>query len=101
MASVYEARWNKAKSMALDILKRQAEATKAFGKEAMLVDDGELVEGELIVDDWQVYVLTANPTCHCSVFENDPEWDHGSHTPVKKIEERFSKFEVFVPWQTT
>jgi hypothetical protein len=97
MASVYKARWNKAKALALDILRRQAEAEKKFGKKAMLVEDDELVEGELIVEDDQIYIQMSN--CHRAVFEDNPLYDHGSYHTIKQIEEYFSKFEIYVPYK--
>jgi len=98
MASVYKARWNKAKAMALDINRRRDEATKKFGKRAILLDDqGEIVTGELHVTEDEIYMTEGN--CHFAIFEDNPEYDHGSHTPIKDIEELFSKFEVYVPWK--
>lgn len=96
----FEARWNKAKTMALDLIKRQEEATKKFGKKAILVRDGEVITGQLIVTDSEVYIYEENVMIQ-GMFEDDPEQDNGSHTSVKDIKALFNEFEVFVPWRTT
>jgi len=97
--NIYKARWNKAKSLALDLNRRRAEAIKKFGKKVIFIDDqGEIVTGELYIDDGEIFMIEGN--CHFAIFEDNPEMDHGSHTPIKEIEELFSKFEVYVPWNS-
>ena len=97
--NIYKARWNKAKTLALDINRRREEATKEFGKQALIVDEyGEIITGQLHITEDEIFVIEGN--CHCAIFEDNPEYDHGSHTPIKKIEELFSKYEVYVPWHS-
>jgi hypothetical protein len=97
--NIYDARWNRAKALALDINRRKDEATKKFGKKAILLDDqGEIVTGELYIDDGEIFMIEGN--CHFAIFEDNPEMDHGSHTTIKEIEKLFSKFEVYVPWNS-
>lgn len=93
----FEIRWNTAKTLALDLIKRQKEATKKFGKKALLVRDGEVITGQLTVTDSEVYIYDEG-LCIQGVFEDDPENDNGSHTPVKEIRDIFAEFEVYVPW---
>ncbi|MHA1469714.1 MAG: hypothetical protein ACTSSP_04040 [Candidatus Asgardarchaeia archaeon] len=94
----YQRRWNKAKELALDILRRQKEATDEYGAKAILAWRGDPIDGQLIVDHEEIYLLMRNPAVHQSIFENNPRCDHGSHTPIVQIEEDFEDFEVYVPY---
>ena len=97
--NIYKARWNKAKALALELNRRREEATKQFGKKAIFLWRGDPVTGDLIIEDDTIYLRDGN--CIFGLFDDDTGWDHGSHTPVKEIEEQFKAFEVYVPWQTT
>jgi len=97
--SIYKARWNKAKALAQALNKRREEAIKAFGKKVIFMWRGEFYEAGLTIEDDTIYIRSEN--CIHGIFDDDPAFDHGSHTPIKEIEELFNEFEVFVPWQTT
>jgi len=90
MGSVYEARWKKAKFLALNLLGKLQKATQEYGKQAIFVEDGYPIEGELIVDNTGVYIKDHNSTM--MIFENNLEFDHGYYSTVKEIEEKFEKY---------
>lgn len=94
--NIYKARWDKAKSMAEALIKKYSQALVSSGA-AIFVRNGELVRGRLIVSSSEIY--TSDGSCHICVFKDNPELNHGSHMPIKRIEAMFNEFEVYVPWR--
>lgn len=97
--NIYEARWNKAKALAQDIIDRMEDCFAKCGKHAMVVRDGETLNGRIVIYDDQI--IFHDEAINIIMFADNPDEDTGSHSTIKEIEELFKEFEVYEPWQIT
>ena len=94
-------KWELAKSFANSLLYRLNKAKKKFGDSALFVRDGDLVTGKLIIDEFEIYIRTMTPKGSIveSLFENDPDYDHGLYCTDEEIKKYFDEFEIYVPYK--
>ena len=94
-------KWELAKSLANSLLDKLNKAKEKFGDKVIFVRDGDLVTGKLIIDPFEIYIRTMTPKGSVveSLFENDPDYDHGLYSNDDEIKKYFDEFEVYVPYK--
>ena len=101
MLNIYEKRWNKAKELALNLIRLKKEAMKKYGKNIIFInpdiEDGEPITGEIIIGENTIYIQDKDYIK--GLFVNDPKFDDGSHTKIKDIEKQFNKFKIYAPYE--
>lgn len=89
--NVYDARWNNARNF-IQRIKELADTN-----EYVLMFDGDtLTDGYIEVDDENREINIVFPGCCINIFNSDPDYDEGAHTPVKEwIDEMKTRLRVF------
>ena len=99
MTNIYEARWNKAKSLARQFINSLEKAKQKFGDKLIVKYGDEVIEdGVITIGDNEIILHATEKTQHI-LFINDSEQDMGSLSTIKEIEELFNELNIYVPYK--